>query len=149
MSSNPYIYNLLISQLGVSETRPNTVKNIQNDADFVLRAMTIGSLNPDQGGFEQYYQVWVTLRDWDGRPYSNLPVHVDACFGACGSLPNDGSGAELATVVGPYHPPLLTPEIYVPATRQLLFDFSRNDAFIQGAAVDIRVAMIGAKVYQQ
>lgn len=148
MSSNPYIYNLLIQALGVSETRPNTVKDIQPDADFVLRAMTIGSLNPAARGGSQYYQVWVTVRDWDGRPYSNLPVHVDACFGACGSLPNDGSGALLANVVGPYHPPLFTPEIYVPATRQLLFDFSRNDAYVQGtAAVDIRVALIGAKVY--
>ena len=146
MSSNPYTYNQLISQLAVSETRPNTVKNIQPDADFVLRAMTIGSMSPAARG-PQYFQVWVTVRDWDGRAYSNLPVHVDACFGACGSLPNNGSGAMLASLVGPYHPPLFTPEIYIPASRQLILDFQRNDAFVQGAAVDLRVAMIGAKVY--
>ena len=150
MSSNPYTYNLLISQLAVSETRPNTIKNIQPDADFVLRAMSIGSLNPAASGLSQYYQTWVTLRDWNGKAYSNLPVHVDACFGACGSLPNNGSGAELASVVGPYHPPLLTPEIYVPANQQLIFDFSRNDAYVGGLGpVDIRVALIGAKVYPQ
>lgn len=148
MSSNPYIYNQLIQALGVSESRPNTIKNIQPDADFVLRAMTIGSMNPAAQGLSQYYQVWLTLRDWDGRPYSNLPVHVDACFGACGSLPNNGSGAMLATDVGPYHPPLFIPEIYVPASRQLILDFVRNDAFVAGAAaVDMRVAMIGSKVY--
>jgi hypothetical protein len=154
-STNWYIYNgprpnsptLTMSQ---KSKLPDNILQIQGDSDFVLRALSIGSMAPVNDATQTYRQVWITLRDGDGRAYSNLPVHVDVCYGALGSLAfGGGSGAAISKDVGPYHPPLFTPEIYIPANRFLFYDLVRDDTFAGGPAgnVNMQLAFQGAKVY--
>lgn len=150
MQTIPYTYMSAALALGVSESRSNLIRNVLGDADFVVRSLSIGSCNPTAGQPSQYYQILITLRDSDGRAYSNLPVHVDAAYGACGSLPAGGSGADLPgnVAVGPWHPSLITPEIYVRRNDFLYYDLVRNDAFVGGLGnVDLQLAFNGAKVY--
>lgn len=123
--------------------------NIKNDADFVIRQLTIGSLNLDNP-LSQYYQCFIQLRDSNQKGYSNLPVHVDVCFGAFGSVT---SNTAPGTTVGPYHPGLLTPEIYLPANGWLYYDLYRQDNYINGAGglapVNLYLSFGGSKIFHR
>ena len=123
--------------------------NIKNDADFVIRQLTIGSMNLDNP-LSQYYQCFIQLRDSNEKGYSNLPVHVDVCFGAFGSVT---SNTAPGTTVGPYHPGLLTPEIYLPANGWLYYDLYRQDNYINGAGglapVNLYLSFGGMKVFHR
>jgi hypothetical protein len=155
-STNWFIYNgprpgNVVPTPGVSMAQKsqslNNLMQVQGDSDFVLRSLAVGSMESSlESG--QYLQLWIQLKDEDGRQYSNVPVHVDVCFGALGSLPFVFPGGSIGTDTGPYHPGLLTPEIYVPANRFLLYDLVRDDSFASGPTVStIRLAFQGAKVY--
>lgn len=123
--------------------------DIANDADFVLRQLTIGSMNLDNP-LSQYYQCFIQLRDSNEKAYSNLPVHVDVCFGAFGSVTSQSAPG---TSTGPYHPGLLTPEIYIPANGWLYYDLYRQDNYILGAGglapVNLYLAFGGSKVFHR
>jgi hypothetical protein len=156
LQMGPYVYNDLVSALAVTSpqgVRDNNIVNIQGDADFVVRSLHVGACAPapdERGAVVTYREVFIQLRDSDGRAYSNLPVHIDACYGACGSLPLGGSGANLTgdPSIGPFHPSLITPEIHVMHNDFLSYDISRADAFVGGLQpVDIRLAFKGSKVY--
>lgn len=118
-------------------------------ADFVARTLSIGSFDPATfpDGTGIYREVHIQLKDMDGRTYSNVPVHVDVCFGAYGSLAvGDSSGVPY----GNWLPPLLTPEIYIPANQFLLYDLYRADGFVGGLApVDLQLCFGGAQIFRK
>lgn len=129
----PKTVNLTIAQISL-----NNILQVNPYADFVLRTLAVGSFDL----VNSYRELQIQLRDMDGRAYSNLPVNVETCFGAYGSvippqLANLASGNNL--------PPLAAPEIYIPATQLLVYDLYRDDA--GGGTVDVRLAFGGAQVW--
>lgn len=170
-------FNQGCSQLDVQESRFNLVQNIASDADFVCRKISIGSWAAASGLISNvppsmYFQLYVQFMDWSGKPYSNLPVHADTCFGVneC-DIPfwNIGLGEvngsllystfDNATLVdssvGTNHPSLLLPEIYLPANRVMYFNLIREDSFLTPVPfagplqpVDIYIRFGGMKVFR-
>ena len=161
----PYCYPVIASQLPATTTSPMVVPFIvQPDADFVLRGGRAGTDNNQQGNDADYFEVEITLRDSDGKPYSNLPVHASVLFGRpsqgtlstppvgfgvngefypCGTLRN-GLPAEFC---GPSNPGLVYPEIYLQRNQLMYLDFTRNDgAYANQSALDFPVLLTGVKV---
>ena len=146
MRTLPYSYPVLVSQLGVTDLKQNQVFQVQSNGDFVLRGGQAGrSFAP------LTYEVFMTLRDADGYPYSNAPVHVDVLFGQSQGRAAYPVGPVplLVAPVGPgaSQPGLIYPEIYLPQDHVLLYDIARNDAAYVGAvAADFPFNLIGSKV---
>jgi hypothetical protein len=161
----PFSYPLVCTQLPVTTTSPVVIPFIvQPDADFVLRGGRAGTDQNAQGSHADYFEVEITLRDSDGKPYSNLPVHASVLFGRpgegtlgqpafgfgvagesypCGSLTN----GLLAEFCGPSNPGLLYPEIYLQRSQFMYLDFTRNDGAYAGqSALDFPVLLTGVKV---
>lgn len=129
---------------------PSMTNNTFIGSDFVLRKITGGALyNPNSpAAYFQPRNVWLTLKDGVGKPYSNAPVDINILAQqpmATASIPN-------ANQFGPWHPGLVYPEIYVPEGEALTVDILRDDtAFIgqAGLAADrIDLAFGGVKVYR-
>ena len=146
MRTVPYQYPFTVPALGVTETRLNQVFRVKSNGDFVFRAGQAGrSFAPAT------YEVFMTLRDADSRPYSNAPVHVDVLFGqSVGRQAYPVGAAGLYVIpVGPgaSMPGLVDPEIYVPADHLLLYDIVRTDvAYVGAVAADFPINFIGSKV---
>ncbi len=123
---------------------------VQNDADYCLLGGQCGTFGVF--GLPNFYmELFINLKDADTlQPYMNAPVHVDWLFGSPhqsvvategvyyvpnGSQSNFESLAPAfawnipgqTPLVGPWHPGLIYPQIYLPANQQLLFDLIRND----------------------
>jgi hypothetical protein len=149
-SALQFYYPQQVTAVAKLDNRPDNVLTVDADADTVLRSLTIGSFGglTSPAKLNKYYQVYIHLKDQDGRFYSNLPVHVDTCFGAMGSIVQ-GQNAPFRT--GPYHPPLFTPEIYIPANRTFQYNVTRDDSSFAQAlhAVDLQLCFQGVKVYRQ
>ena len=128
----------------------NQVLTVQNDADFALLGGQVGIFGVYTLPWF-YQELFINLKDQDNKPYMSSPVHVDWLFGSPhqsvvategeyyvpnGSQSNFESLPALSRglvpgqtpLVGPYHPGLVYPQIYLPANQQLLFDLIRNDA---------------------
>lgn len=161
----PYCYPVVASQLPVTTTSPQVVTFIvQPDADFVLRGGRAGTNQNLQGLNSDYFEVEITLRDSDGKPYSNLAVHSSVLFGRP-SEGNSGSpafgfgvqgefypcgsviGGMLAEFCGPSNPGLFYPEIYLQRSQFMFLDFSRDDsAYANQSPLDFPVLLNGVKV---
>jgi hypothetical protein len=160
----PFCYPVVALQLPVTTTAPVVIPFIVNpDADFVLRGGRAGT-NQNAGGYNSdYFEVEITLRDSDGKPYSNLPVHASVLFGRpsqgtlgapafgfgvsgetypCGNLAN----GLLAEFCGPSNPGLLYPEIYLQRSQFMYLDFTRADGAYSTSAIDFPVLLTGVKV---
>jgi hypothetical protein len=146
MRALPYSYPVLVSQLAVTDLRQNQVFRVASNGDFVLRAGQAGrSFAPPT------YEVFLTLRDADGYPYSNAPVHVDVLFGQSQGRAAYPVGPVplLVAPVGPgaSQPGLIYPEIYLPQDHVLLYDIARNDgAYVGAVAADFPFNLMGSKV---
>lgn len=143
----PFIYPNTVAALGVTETRNNLLFTVKPDADFVLRAGQAGRTTAPAT-----FEVFMTLRDWTGKAYSNAPVHVDVLFGRSSTpaLYPVGATAVHPVGTGAISPGLLYPEIYLPAKQQLYYDISRSDGAYQGAAAaDFPFEFIGQKVFKR
>jgi len=145
MRTIPYAYPFSVPQLGVTETRLNQVFQVGSNGDFVLRAGQAGrSFAP------LTWEVFLTLRDADSKPYSNAPVHVDVLFGQSlgrAAYPVGNAGL-VVNPIGPgaSAPGLIYPEIYLPSDHLMLYDIARDDAAYQGAVADFPINFIGSKV---
>jgi hypothetical protein len=116
----------------------------RNDADYVVRGG-----QADLGGA---FEVFITVRDEDEKPYSNDAVHLDVLFGSSNMGPAfDVGGAAVAPIGGgPNSQGLFFPELYVPKNHVLYFDVSRDDAFAAGAAVaTVSIPFTGQKVFEK
>jgi hypothetical protein len=166
MSSIPYYYPIsqvtssnplaVIQNLGVTEARLHQVFQIQDDADFAIRAMATGPNN-----LPVCFEVFLQLRDFDDKPYSTGWVHVDA-YGGQSYLIIPAQDLQIpigTTTVIPFGtgasaPNVFFPEIYVPRNQILFYDILRLDsAFVggpQGAVPqDYPITMIGAKAFDR
>lgn len=127
------------------------VLNIQNDADFCLLGGQCGIFGVSSLPYF-YSELFINLMDQDLKPFMSSPVHVDWLFGSPhqsviategdyylpnGSQSNFQSLAQISATglypgltpnVGPHHPGLFYPQIYIPANQQVYFDLFRNDA---------------------
>ena len=154
ISPFPFMFPVFVASLGISQNMLNNSIAAQPDSDFVIRAINMGcfaGVTPGTGGGAQtgYVQLYVQFRDALGMAYSNLPVHADTCFGSLGSMgsgtPSSGAGLSC----GPYRPPLLMPEIYLPANNRLYFDLYRADStFVNQLAANIYLLFQGMKVFR-
>ena len=169
-------YNPGVAQIQVQDDpRYNVVQNIASDADFVLRSLSIGAWGtlacPGPLPSQLFFQLYVQLKDQQGKPYSNLPVHADTCFGVNnsnwgGGCAGDQSSFLFSLGAGPFsqlqdraigtnHPPLLLPEIYIPRNGLIYLDLIRQDGYLIPAAypagtlapVDVTVRFGGMKVF--
>jgi hypothetical protein len=146
MRALPYAYPVLVKQLGVTDFKQNQVFQVMSNGDFVLRAGQAGrSFAPST------YEVSMTLKDADGYPYSNAPVHVDVLFGQSQGRAAYPVGPVplMVAPVGPgaSQPGLFYPEIYLPQDHVLLYDIARSDAAYAGAiTVDFPFNLMGSKV---
>jgi hypothetical protein len=108
-----------------------------------------------------YYDVAITLRDSEGKAFSNFSVDSSVLFGRpaeghlgapafgfgidgerypCGSL-TDGMMSHFSG------PGLFYPEIYMRRKELMYLDFERNDsAFTSGGPIDFPVLLEGVKV---
>lgn len=148
MSTLNFDYPLTVSQLPVT-TVPTGLRQIftvKPDADFVIRGGQAGlPWNP-----AAFYETFVTLRDFDLKPYSNHPVHTDILFGNAVMSQAYACGTSFLAPVGTggTHPGLIYPEIYLPKNQILYLDVVRQDASFAGAAAaDFLIQLMGAKVF--
>jgi hypothetical protein len=146
MAVLPSIYQVVVPQVGLTETRRDIQLVINNDADFVYRwgvcdAWSLTQTNPQAF---QFTELYVTLRDEQRKAYSNAPIHVNELFGQ--GLPTPlGTGANDDQVL--FTPGLMTPEIYLPRKHSLYFDVVRNDS--SGVPIDLYFRFGGMKVFQR
>ena len=146
MRTIPYAYPFSVPQLGVTEARLNQVFRVKSNGDFVFRAGQAG-----RAFAPATWEVFLTLRDADSKPYSNAPVHVDVLFGQSigrAAYPVGNAGLVLPPIgPGASAPGLIYPEIYLPADHLMLYDIARADAAYGGAVVaDFPINFIGSKV---
>jgi hypothetical protein len=142
----PFVYPVTVAALGVTETRNNLIFTVKPDADFVFRAGQAGrTLAP------LTWEVFITLKDWTGKAYSNAPIHADVFFGRTNTPSAYPVGlTSVHPITGALSPGLAYPEIYLPLKQQLYYDISRSDAAYQGALpVDYPFELIGQKVFPQ
>jgi hypothetical protein len=149
MRTIPFSYPFVVSSLAVTDARTNQVFQVQSNGDFVFRAGQAGRVFAPQT-----YEVFLTLKDSNGYPYSNAPVHVDVLFGqsAGRAAYPVGSAPLLVPPIGPgaSAPGLIYPEIYLPQDHILLYDIARNDSAYGGAqAADFPLNFMGSKVIPQ
>ena len=161
MSSIPYFYPInavtssnflgVIQNLGITEARLHQVFQVQDDADFVVRAMATGPVLT-----QSTYEVFLILRDFDSKPYSTGWVHADV-YGGNGvnsTFWQFPSGQGVASVgTGPSLPNVFFPEIYVPRNQILFYDILRLDQAFTATMVanvqDYPITMIGAKSFDR
>ena len=90
IATEPFILNGLVSQMAVTSQIQNNIIRAHPDADFIIRAINMGSwhvANQIQVGNQPLYiNLYIQLKDATGKAYSNLPVHADVCFGSMGSI---------------------------------------------------------------
>jgi hypothetical protein len=146
MAVLPSVYQVIVPQVGLTETRRDLQLVINNDADFVYRwgvcdAWSATSANPEAF---QFTEVYLQLRDEQRKSYSNQPIHVNDLFGQGVPVPF-GSGSNDDSVL--FTPGLVTPEIYIPRRHSLYFDVTRNDS--SGIPVDLYFRFGGMKVFQR
>lgn len=150
MSALAFTYPVLISALGVSETRLGQTFTVKPDADFVIRAGQATA--PFTGAGRTLSEVGIILRDFNKKPYSNDFVALDILFGA-GSWPRSTPMGPTPQFSGPFtagpsQPGLLYPEIYLPANHQLIYDVQRTDGVVgSNQSEDLYVNLIGSKVF--
>lgn len=156
MASQTFSYPVFVSQLGVSEIRPNQTFTVKGDADFVLRGGQgfIPSLPAADGS--TLAEVFIRLKDFNKQPYSSDYMPFDVLFG-CGQFPAviPVGPPALTTIInpfgtGPSHPGLFYPELYLPAQHQLIYDLQRSDGVGGGSgnmAQDFQFNFIGGKVF--
>ncbi len=146
----PFIITATVT-LNETAAMLNNVFSTQPYADFALRSLTIGAKNPatNPTTTNGYYEVSIMLRDVHGRSYSNVPVNVDVCFGGFGSMVS-GLQTDIAVPqsYGNWLPPLLMPEIYLPANQILYYDLYRADAYLAASlpSVALQLAFAGANI---
>jgi hypothetical protein len=162
MSSLPYYYTIapftnsnpfgVIQSLGVTDIRLSQVFTIQDDADYVIRAMASGPVPVNQiTPFEVFFQ----LRDFDQKPYSTGWVHLDVYGGVTQNniAFDDGGGSIQAIGTGPSIPNVFFPEIYVPRNQSLFYDIMRLDAAFSPTqtptTIDYPITFIGAKAFDR
>ena len=148
MSIRPAVYQVVVRNVGLSETRLNNQLTIKNDADFVWRAgccdaftLTAGA---DADAF-QFTNLYVKIRDEQYKAYSNDWIHANDVFGQ--GLPTPLIGGVTPDDQVLFTPGLMTPEIYIPRKHNLYFDVQRSDD--SGVAVDLYFRFIGMKVFAQ
>lgn len=154
---SPYTRSLKVTGVGITPTTGGDIRNVSIlpsltnqgfiSTDFVLRHLTGGAVFvPVFGSYFQPRNVFITLKDGDGKPYSNAPVDINILM----QQPLGGS-INNALQFGPWHPGLVYGEIYVPQGQSLLMDILRSDAdFIAQpniAADRLDFAFGGSKVY--
>ncbi len=146
MAVLPSIYQVIVPQVGLTETRRDVQLVINNDADFVYRygvcdAWSLTATNPQAF---QFTELYIQLRDEQRKAFSNEPIHVNDVFGQ--GLPTPyGTGANDDQVL--FTPGLMTPEIYLPRRHSLYFDVTRNDG--SGVPIDLYFRFGGMKVFQR
>jgi len=152
LSFLPFLFPQTVT-LAIAQNVLNGSIQAQSDSDFVIRGINMGCFAGVRGGTgggaqTGYVQLYIQLKDADGRFYSNLPVHVDTCFGSLGSMGN-GNASPAGLSSGPYRPPLLLPEIYLPANTQLQFDLYRADsACVNQLSAQVYLLFQGMKVFR-
>ncbi len=152
MAGLGFWYKQDITDLDVSELRENIIFTVQPDADFVLR----GGLctPPFSADGRTFAEVFIQLKDFSKKPYSNDFVALNVMFGA-GAFPavipigtTPSFMAPFGT--GPCQPGLFYPEIYVPKDHQLLFDLQRSDGSGgSNQAEDLAITWVGGKVFRR
>lgn len=153
-----FCYQTVVNQVPVVGTRFDNQLHIINDADFALRcgvADAWGQLVDGAPGsinsilFQQYSEVYVTLRDESKKAYSNEPIHINDLFGTTTPF-STGNGGNDDQVL--YTPGLFTPEIYIPRDHSLYFDIVRNDDPADPSVdmpVNLWFRFHGSKVFKQ
>lgn len=148
MSIRPAVYQVLVKNVELSETRLNNQLSIKNDADFVWRAGCCDAFtltaDADADAF-QFTNLYVKIRDEQYKAYSNDWIHANDVFGQ--GLPTPLIGGVTPDDQVLFTPGLMTPEIYIPRKHNLYFDVQRSD--VSGAAVDLYFRFIGMKVFAQ
>jgi len=152
-SSIWFTYPQTISALGVSELRQDNILTIKTDADFALRAGQAKAPFQSEGP-RTFAEVFIKLKDFNKKPYSNDFVHFDIIFGGGNpsrTIPIGPTPTLMAPFgTGPAAPGLFYPELYIPKNHQLLYDLQRSDGSggtNQSESFDI--CWIGAKVFQK
>ena len=149
----PFVYPFTVPNLAVvaddiSGPLIHGIFNPQFDSDFVLRYGQAGQGSPATA--PTALEVFMTLSDEGGKPYSNAPVHMDVLFGRSNfqaAFPC-GPGYVAPIFTGAAQPGLLYPEIYIPKNHQLLYTVTRNDAAYPGLGpVDYPLLFGGMKVF--
>jgi hypothetical protein len=148
ISGLPFLFPASVN-LALSQNILNSFIQAKPDSDFVIRAISIGCFAEYGGEPAQqlgYVQLYIQLKDAWGKVYSNAPVHADTCFGSLGSIGEGYSSAGISC--GPYHPPLLLPEIYLAANNLLYYDLYRSDAaYVDLNPVQAYLLFQGMKVF--
>jgi hypothetical protein len=130
--------------MGAPEIRLNQIFTAKSDGDLVLRAGQAGSLGTmgnfcppvfQPGVFALTTEMSIVMRDYNRMPYMNDWVDINVLFGASAFFG-----------MGPGHPGIIYPEIYLPAQRQLLIDVQQSAAGVAGA--DLLINFIGAKIFK-
>lgn len=150
-------YQINVSQLDVTETRYNQLFTVKPDADFVWRGLQVEAI--EGGGPSPGPNIGIQFLDWSRKPYSNDFVDLATVAGRASQTSADtslivfpvGTAGTIAPLgTGPAAPGLMFPEIYIPANHQILYNITRADGSIAGAAAeDITINLIGAKVFPQ
>jgi hypothetical protein len=166
VSSIPYAYPInwtpassvtnplgAVQNLGITEVRLSQVFQIQDDADFVIRAMATGPV-----ALVSTYEVFLIIRDFDQKPYSTGWVHHEVYGGQTTDRFNSfPSGGGFTPGFNPYGtgaslPNVWFPEIYVPRNQVLFYDIMRLDSAFPNpptVAQDFPITMIGAKIFDR
>ena len=148
-TSNPFG---VIQNLAVTDIRQSQVFQIQDDADYVIRAMASGPVPTNQ---ITPFEVFFILRDFDQKPFSTGWVHLDVYAGVNqNNIIFDAAGsATQAWGTGASIPNLFFPEIYVPRNQVLWYDIMRLDsAFAPSqtpAVIDYPITFIGSKAFDR
>jgi hypothetical protein len=152
-----FIYSKVIPQVPLVGSVLGNQIQIQTDADFVFRAgafdpFTI-SAYPETAPAGTVQELYVQMRDQDGKAYSNQPIHVDDLFGQgipttypAVTFPSTHSINDDAVLEWSG---LITPEIYLPSQTSLYFDVFRNDTTAGMNAVDLHFRFHGSKIFRR
>lgn len=152
MAGLAYWYKQEVFDLGVSELRENIIFTVQPDADFVMRGGLCTA--PFSTGGRTFAEVFIKLKDFSKKPFSNDFVHLNVLFGSGGfpsSIPIGTTPSLIAPFgTGPSQPGLFYPEIYVPKDNQLLFDLQRSDGAVgSNEPEDFNITWVGGKVFKR
>jgi hypothetical protein len=149
-ASLAFSYPQVITALGVSELRQDNILTVRPDADFVLRSGQATA--PFSVAGRTFAEVFIKLKDFNKKPYSNDFIPLDVLFGA-GELPATIPLGPTPSFIapfgpGPAQPGLFYPELYVPKNHQLLFDLKRTDGSGgSNQAEDLTIVWGGGKVF--
>jgi hypothetical protein len=113
-ASESYAQLFIVQALKSPDLRPDQPFKIKPGADFVIRAAQAGELSA-AGSLQPAFDLFIKLKDQDGRPYMNDWVDIGVIFGRAGDSP-----LRFGTAAG-----LIYPELYLPANQHLLIDVKR------------------------